>query len=142
MPRVKQVAKKSKQPPPLHHNEASEKPKKRVFSSNTQQMRDIRKQQRSTALLIKKKPFFRRARVVINKFNNGGSFNWTNNAQMTLIEAAQQFLIKRFEHAQKMPRNRKQVILQAGDMKMVRDLRERTIDNDIDIVLDTIVKVR
>ena len=140
MGRIKQVANKSKQPPPAD-KQTSEKPKKRVFSSNTLQMRDIRKQQRSTALLIKKKPFFRRARVVINKFNNGGAFNWTNNAQMTLIEAAQQFLIKRFEHAQKMPRNRKQVILKGQDMQLVRDIRERPIDNNIDLVLDTVVKI-
>lgn len=101
------------------------------------ELRNIRKQQKSTTLLIKKKPFFRRARAVAEKFNKVGHFIWTNNAQLTLIEAAQQFLIKRFEHAQKIPRVRKQVILKPGDMKLVRDIAENSIDNNIELVLDT-----
>ena len=93
------------------------KPKK---PNGTNALAEIRKYQRSTELLIKKAPFNRLVRYIARGFMPDVRFEGA--AVISLMEAAESFLVKKFQKFNLYAIHRKCVTITVKDMKLDRDV--------------------
>lgn len=90
------------------------------YRPGTVALREIRRYQKSTELLIKKLPFQRLVREVAQEFKDELRFQST--AIMALQEAAEAFLVARFEDANICAIHAKRVTIMPKDMQLAKRL--------------------
>ena len=97
--------------------------KKRRYKPGTVALREIRKYQKNTDLLIRKLPFQRLVREIAednlsSRFTNGIRFQAT--AVLALQEAAEAYLVRKFEHSNLEAIHGKRVTIMPKDMQLAR----------------------
>ena len=97
--------------------------KKRRYKPGTVALREIRKYQKNTDLLIRKLPFQRVVRKIAednlsSRFTNGIRFQAT--AVLALQEAAEAYLVRKFEHSNLEAIHAKRVTIMPKDMQLAR----------------------
>ena len=94
--------------------------RKGQFKPGTVALREIRKYQRTTEILLRKKPFNRLVREIAQDIKQDLRFK--PNAIKALQEAAEAFLVERFEDTNKLAIHASRVTIQKKDMELAADM--------------------
>lgn len=94
--------------------------KPRRSKSGTVALRDIRAYQKSTKLLIRRVPFNRLVREIAHEFKSDIRFK--SGALLAIQDAAEAFLVSRFENTNRICIHAKRVTIKDTDMKLAARL--------------------
>jgi histone H3 len=109
-------------------NEASGVPKARRFRPGTVALREIKRFQKTTDLQFHRLPFGRLVRQFAQEFTKADGIQFQGSALLGLQEAAEKFLVKFFEDANRNAIHASRVTVQAKDFELVQHQRGEPLE--------------